>query len=131
MKDYITLTYWRLGHPLPVESTSDFYYVNFTRRLYHTIRNTDVGRQSTEDWVAETAMTLAYYLEDVVSGLGFWRTFVTKHKALYGKYLPFFEVDEKRITIWMKSTSRMSVSCCGCLCRTISAKLWSIRRIPI
>ena len=95
MKDYITLTYWRLGHPLPVESASDFYYVNFTRRLYHTIRNTDVGRQSTEDWVAETAMTLAYYLEDVVSGLGFWRTFVTKHKALYGKYLPFFEVDEK------------------------------------
>lgn len=95
MKDYITLTYWRLGHPLPVESASDFYYVNFTRRLYHTIRNTDVGRQSTEDWVAETAMTLAYYLEDVISGLGFWRTFVTKHKALYGKYLPFFEVDEK------------------------------------
>ena len=80
---------------MPVESASDFYYVNFTRRLYHTIRNTDVGRQSTEDWVAETAMTLAYYLEDVVSGLGFWRTFVTKHKALYGKYLPFFEVDEK------------------------------------
>ena len=96
MKDFMTITYWRLGHPLPVESASDFYYVNLTRRLYSTIRATDMGRQCTEGWVAETAMTLAYYLEDVVSELGFWRTFVAKHKALYGKYLPFFPIDESQ-----------------------------------
>lgn len=96
MKDFMTITYWRLGHPLPVESASDFYYVNLARRLYSTIRATDMGRQSTEDWVAETAMTLAYYLEDVVSELGFWQVFVAKHKALYGKYLPFFPIDESQ-----------------------------------
>lgn len=95
MKDLMTITYWRLGHPLPVESPSDFYYVNLARRLYTTIRSTEMGLQSTEAWVAETAMTLAYYMEDVVSGLGFWHTLVSKHKALYGKYLPFYAVDEE------------------------------------
>ena len=93
MKDFMTITYWRQGHPLLVESASDFYYVTLTRRLYATIRATEVGRQSTETWVAETAMTLAYYLEDVVSGLGFWNVFVTKYKALYGKNLPFYNTD--------------------------------------
>ena len=94
MKDLITLTYWRQGHPLPVESASDFYYVNLARHLYNTICATEMGRQSTKAWVAETAMTMAYYLEDVVSGLGFWHVFVAKHKALYGKYLPFYTIDE-------------------------------------
>ena len=94
MKELITLTYWRQGHPLPVESASDFYYVNLARHLYNTICATEIGRQSTKVWVAETAMNVAYYMEDVISGLGFWRVFVEKHKSLYGKYLPFYAIDE-------------------------------------
>lgn len=90
MKELITLTYWRQGHPLPVESASDFYYVTLARHLYNTICATEMGRQSAKVWVAETAMNVAYYLEDVVSRLGFWRVFVEKHKSLYGKYLPFY-----------------------------------------
>lgn len=94
MKELITLTYWRQGHPLPMESASDFYYVNLARHLYNTICATEIGRQSTKVWVAETAMNVAYYMEDVISGLGFWRVFVEKHKSLYGKYLPFYAIDE-------------------------------------
>lgn len=94
MKELINLTYWRQGHPLPVESASDFYYVNLARHLYNTICATEMGRQSTKVWVAEAAMNVAYYLEDVVSGLGFWRVFVEKHKSLYGKYLPFYTINE-------------------------------------
>ncbi len=42
MKELITLTYWRQGHPLPVESASDFYYVNLARHLYNTICATEI-----------------------------------------------------------------------------------------
>ena len=90
MKDFITLAHWRTGHPLPTESDTDIYYVNLTRRLYNTIRSTEMGRQSTDAWVAETAMMMAWYLEDVVSELGFWHVFVEQHRARYGKPLPFY-----------------------------------------
>ena len=87
MKDFITLAHWRTGHPLPTESDTDIYYVNLTRRLYNTIRSTEMGRQSTDAWVAETAMMMAWYLEDVVGELGFWHVFVELHRARYGKPL--------------------------------------------
>ena len=39
---------------------------------------------------------LALYLEDVVADSGIWRSFTTEMKRRYGKYLPFFELDESQ-----------------------------------
>mgnify|MGYP002523188825 CR=1 FL=1 len=41
------------------------------------------------------AIKIALYFEDVICDGGMWRSFVTKHKELYGKSLPFFPVDEE------------------------------------
>ena len=91
---YLTTEHWHAASLLPVSSSSDFYYVNLARRLYEHIRANPLGRNSDPYWVAHTAANIALYLEDVVSELGQWRTFVKKHKELYGKYLPFYEVNE-------------------------------------
>lgn len=59
------------------------------------------------------ALTLAHYLEDVISDFGLWAAFTSKHRELYGKYLPFYTIDEEnyycdeinpedvRFLIWM------------------------------
>ena len=39
-------------------------------------------------------LRIAAYFEDVISQLNIWRSFITQHKALYGKYLPFYTPDD-------------------------------------
>jgi hypothetical protein len=39
------------------------------------------------------ACMLACYLEDIVSQTGMWTSFIDEHHRLYGKYLPFFDMD--------------------------------------
>lgn len=40
------------------------------------------------------ALKLTRYFEDVVSEIGIWESFVTLHKKLYGKPLPFYDVSD-------------------------------------
>ena len=113
MKRLINITYWRLGHLLPKAYSTDFYYLKVAQRLYDVIRFTPFGRDGGDYLSMEMAFTLAYYLEDVISDFGLWRSFVTRHKKLYGKYLPFYDTDEEeyfpdeihyddvRFLIWM------------------------------
>lgn len=42
------------------------------------------------------ATNLALYLEDIVADAGIFRSFTTEMKSRYGKYLPFFEIDESQ-----------------------------------
>lgn len=42
------------------------------------------------------ATNLALYLEDVVADAGIFRSFTTEMKSRYGKFLPFFEIDESQ-----------------------------------
>lgn len=59
----------------------------------------------------EICLYTAAYLEDVISELGLWRSFVNKHSELYGTALPFYtltpdytkdEINEEdiRFIIW-------------------------------
>ena len=40
------------------------------------------------------AKKVALYFEDVICDCGLWRSFVEKHRELYGRWLPFHEVDK-------------------------------------
>lgn len=95
IKSLININSWRLGH-LDVEANStDFYYVRLARKLYDLIRFTEIGKDE-EKYICESfAMAATYYFEDVVSGIGIWQTFTSKHKELYGKYLPFYDLNEE------------------------------------
>ena len=47
-----------------------------------------------KDEVKQISIRMAAYFEDVISGLNIWRSFITEHKALYGKFLPFYTPDD-------------------------------------
>ncbi|QIU92911.1 DUF3843 family protein [Bacteroides faecium] len=95
MKNLINVNSWSLGH-LDVETNaSDYYYVKLVRKLYDIIHFSEVGRDEGRVLCERFAMAATYYFEDVVSGIGVWQTFTSKHKELYGKYLPFYDLDEE------------------------------------
>lgn len=94
MKSLININTWRLGHLDTKANSSDYYYVKLARKLYDIIRFTEMGKDEGAYRCEQYAMTAAYYFEDVVSCIGLWQTFTSKHKELYGKYLPFYELNE-------------------------------------
>lgn len=94
--DYLTLKNWRVSHLADMVHATDAYYNKLSKRLYLFIQISDYGLDVGEEWCNLFASTLTCYFEDVVSGLGLWESFVTKHKELYGKYLPFYDdIDEE------------------------------------
>lgn len=95
MKSLININSWNSGHLDIQTNASDFYYVKLARKLYGIIRFSEIGRDEGEFMCEHFAMAAAYYFEDVVSGIGIWQTFTSKHKELYGKYLPFYDLDEE------------------------------------
>jgi len=91
----ITIHDWRKGHLELFPYVTDAYYLGIANKLAVLITNLSPKDGPDKEQVKEWALALAYYFEDVISGIGVWQAFTTKHKALYGKYLPFYEVDEE------------------------------------
>lgn len=88
------MEYWREAHLLPLLCPTDVFYVKYARKLRDRIKKADFERKLSLEDMTEIALTLTYYLEDVVSGFGGWRSFIMEHKRMYGRYLPFYETDE-------------------------------------
>jgi hypothetical protein len=84
---------WRESQLLCISSSSDFYYSKLMKRLYDTLKVAPICEPVKDDLV-EISWILAHYFEDVVSGFGLWRAFTNLHKQYYGRFLPFFDVDE-------------------------------------
>lgn len=81
-----------LRHPMHVANFTDIEYADVANTVYYLIGNnvkdiSDTARK-------EIAIKIALYLEDIVSDSGLWVWFVNKHKSLYGKELPFYDVGE-------------------------------------
>lgn len=114
------MEYWREAHLLPLLCPTDVFYVKYARKLRDRIKKADFERKLALEDMTEIALTLTYYLEDVVSGLGVWRSFIMEHKRMYGRYLPFYDTDEEhyyvdeineadvRFLIWMIFQKRNS-----------------------
>lgn len=91
----ITLLDWKRDRLHAMNYPTDAYYVKLANKLLEYIRFSSLGKDLDEYEQARLAQTIALYFEDVISDLGLWKAFVGKHKELYGKYLPFFEVNEE------------------------------------
>lgn len=87
---------WRLGHWFAVASASDAYYVKLANKIHGYIRFAGLNDLLTESGQHNLAKLIAFYFEDVISDVGIWRAFITAHKEMYGKYLPFYNVDESQ-----------------------------------
>lgn len=85
---------WLLLHPYKQSDSTDLYYTNIANRIYDMLEETHLAYSFEKDEVKQISMCMAAYFEDVISGLNIWRSFITEHKALYGKFLPFYTPDD-------------------------------------
>lgn len=68
-------------------------YTRFANKLFHQLRS-KYHSDLFPDELEKIAIDLTFYFEDVLADVGIWRAFTDKMKAMYGRYLPFYDVDE-------------------------------------
>lgn len=85
---------WMQLHPYRQSDPTDLYYTNIANRIYDILVENNFANSFEGDEVLQISIRMAAYFEDVISGLNIWRSFITEHKALYGKYLPFYTPDD-------------------------------------
>ena len=86
MKNDIYMNEWLQLHPYRVAQPSDGYFVALANRLLGVCvlkGLSDGGRR-------KVCLYLAAYLEDQISNLNLWGTFLREHRRLYGRVLPFY-----------------------------------------
>lgn len=83
--------------PYNKQVSTDSYYLKLSNELKTAIldseNNLGLLIHLGIDKVGDLACFLASYLEDVVSDTQIWNTFVRLHREMYGKHLPFYDVD--------------------------------------
>lgn len=90
----ITIHDWRKGHLDAMSFVTDAYYLRIANQLAAVGTRLSGDGGLDKGLMKEVALSLAYYFEDVISGIGVWQAFTTKHKELYDRFLPFYEIDE-------------------------------------
>lgn len=85
---------WMLLHPYKQSGPTDLYYTGIANRIHAMMEQTQLAGSFEKDEVIQVSMRIAAYFEDVISGLNIWRSFITAHKELFGKYLPFYTPDD-------------------------------------
>ncbi len=80
-------------HPFGQKFSTDGDYANFAGTLLTALQTVEV-EEIMQDEIKEIALNLTMYFEDVVADAGIWRGFTDKMHAMYGKYLPFYDIDE-------------------------------------
>lgn len=91
--DIVTEKDWTLTHPFQLKCGSDRYYAALANELQGEFLKMPFPPFLPQNLERETAMTLAAYLEDIVSGTGVWNSIRDLYKRKYGSQLPFFDCD--------------------------------------
>lgn len=79
---------WLAIHPYTQQQPTDKYFVELANRLFHLCPLTNIP----EAFKKKICLYAAAYFEDIISGLGLWQAFATKHTELYGTALPFYTI---------------------------------------
>lgn len=84
------MNHWLDLHPYTAVQPSDGYYVALANRLLERITMPELSTDAS----CRLALYLAAYLEDQVSGLCLWQTFLKEHNRLYDELLPFYRLSD-------------------------------------
>ncbi len=82
-------------HPRGMASYTDGDYSNFAVLLMEEIKKARI-QDLTSNEQTEIALNLTMYYEDVMADAGIWRGFTDKVHELYGRYLPFYDLDPEK-----------------------------------
>lgn len=92
--NFITLRDIRKGHSFGVSSPTDTDYVRIAKAVFDRLRYISFCAERSDEEMKRMAIKLTLYFEDMVSEIGLWHSFVQKHQQLYGKPLPFYNVEK-------------------------------------
>jgi len=90
---HFTILDIRKAHPRGLCCDSDKEYADFANRLMDKMRYNSESAGWSIDYRRKVALKATLYFEDLVSEVGLWKTFVNQHQKLYGKPLPFYDVE--------------------------------------
>lgn len=79
-------------HPLFVKGTTDAAYARFASDLAELLEKLNIEEIKGNN-ARELAIVLTMYYEDMVSDLGIWNALTDSFQELYGRQLPFYDVD--------------------------------------
>jgi len=80
-------------HPKGMTSYTDGDYAKFAGKLLAQIEAFGVADMTSQE-MRDIAINLTMYFEDVLADAGIWHCFTDKMHEMYGKYLPFYDIDE-------------------------------------
>ncbi len=86
---------WSRTHPQHLKCNSDKYYADLTNRMCAMLSRLSFQKGMPQDALIEMSMSVAAYLEDVVSGLGVWDSIRTLYRKTYGSWLPFYDTEHE------------------------------------
>ncbi|MDE6393683.1 MAG: DUF3843 family protein [Muribaculaceae bacterium] len=81
----------------PEQTETDSYYLALANRLLNETRSIGLAGELSDAVRKRVALTLADYMQDIVSDAGLWRSFVDADRELYGWSVPFHELPESYI----------------------------------
>lgn len=79
-------------HPLFLKGTTDAAYARFASDLAELMEKLNI-EEFKGDNLRELAIVLTMYYEDMISDLGIWNALTDSFQELYGRQLPFYDVD--------------------------------------
>lgn len=104
---------WLAYKPYDKEGTADIYYMNMSNQVIQLLNqikpNVLLLKGFQQEEIADLAVFLVSYFEDIISGTGFFKTFKNISEELYGHKLPFYQdenilddinVDDIKFLIW-------------------------------
>ncbi|HET6244464.1 MAG: DUF3843 family protein [Bacteroidetes bacterium] len=98
MNKRIYIKDWLLFKPYDSQTITDSYYLKLSNDVKQAITT---NKQSFvlqiylgKEEVNQLACFLTSYFEDIISGTNIWNSFISVHKRLYKKQLPFYNIDE-------------------------------------
>ena len=89
----IALKDWLAYHPYNSAAPSDHFYMTLSNDIQHEMLLIDVEDLLVGADYKHLACMLTCFFEDMISQTGIWTSFTNEHYKLYGKYLPFYDME--------------------------------------
>ncbi len=97
-KSKIYIHEWLQLKPYQTQTITDGYYLKLCNKVKQTLLSSNesivLHMYLDQEQITLFACYLTSWFEDLISGTNIWNAFVKKHKLLYNKPLPFYNLEE-------------------------------------
>jgi len=93
-KNPITATMFHDRHPDIIKNSGELFYARVANRVYAVLADF-FGNSIDHSVYIQTAIDIAAYLEDKVTGLGLWNAYEAIHREKYGTSFPFYDISHE------------------------------------